>query len=198
MKNKYIIKTTVFLFLLLGLVNSVSAQTKFEIGESRDNIMVLSGSSSFHDWTMKTKTFTGSAQFDLVPGNDIKGLSSLEFSLPMLQLKSKKKELDKNARKALKTDQFKYIIYRLTKAKVVGEKEYVFQIATTGNLTIDGVTNEVNIDIYCFANKNGSITCTGKYILKMTDYHVQRPSFMGGLMSTGETVMLDFSIRFER
>jgi polyisoprenoid-binding protein YceI len=197
MKNKYH-NTILLLLLLVGIGNTAMAQVNFEIGQSRDNSMAISGTSTFHDWTMKTKTFTGSAQFSLIPGNDIKGLNSLEFSLPVLQLKSSKRALDKNARKALKADKFKYITYTLTKAAVVGEKEYKFQIATTGNLTVAGVTKEVTIDIYCMANKNGSITCTGKYKLKMTDYNVEPPSFMGGLMSTGETITLDFSMRFER
>lgn len=184
--------------MLITVSNFTLAQTNFEIGESRDNMMVLSGSSTSHEWSVKTKTVTGTAQFDLVPGNDIIRLDSLKFSLPMLQLYSSKKVLDKNSQKNLKANKFKYITYQLTKAKVINEKEYVYQIATTGNLTIDGITKEVNIDMYCFANKNGSITCTGKYTLKMTDYHVEHPSFMGGLMSTGETVLLDFSMRFER
>lgn len=198
MKNKYTVNTILVLLMLVGKSNFTLAQTSFKIGESRDNMMALSGSSISHEWTMNTKLFTGSAQFDLVPGNDIIRLDSLKFSLPMLQLNNSKKVLDKNSQKNLRANKFKYITYQLTKAKVIDEKEYVFQIETTGNLTIDGITKEVNIDIYCFANKNGSITCTGKYTLKMSDYHVKIPSFMGGLMGTGETVLLDFSMRFER
>lgn len=175
--------------MLIATSNIAKAQTSFKIEESRDNMMILSGSSTSHEWTMKTKIFTGSAQFNLVPRNDIKGLHSLEFSLPMLQLKNSKK---------VKANKFKYLTYKVTKAKVIDEKDSVYQVTTTGNLTIDGKTKVVNIDIYCFANKNGSITCTGKYILQMTDYHVENPSLMGGLMSTGETVLLDFSMRFER
>lgn len=198
MKNKYIVKTITVLIILIATGNAAMAQTRFEIGESRDNMMVLSGSSPSHEWSVKTKTVTGTAQFDLVPGNDIIRLDSLKFSLPTLQLNSSKKVSDKNSRKNLKANKFKYITYQLTKAKVIDEKEYVYQIATTGNLTIDGITKEVNMDMYFFANKNGSITCTGKYTLKMIDYHAATPSFMGGLMSTGETVLLDFSLRFER
>ena len=194
MKNKYIFNAIIVLIVLVVTCNAATGQTNFKIGESRDNMMVLSGSTTSHDWTIKTKIVTGTAQFDLVPGNDINGLNSLEFSLPMLQLNNSKKILSKN----LKANKFKYITYKLTKAKVTDEKEYVYQITTTGNLTIDGITKEVNIDMYCFANKNGSMTCTGKYTLKMTDYQVKNPSFMGGLMSTGETVLFDFSMRFER
>ena len=183
---------------LLFASTAIQAQIGFEIGTNSENTIVISGNSTFHDWTMKSKTFTGSAQFDLIPGNDIKGLKVLELSLPVLKLKSNKRALNKNAYKALKTDQFKNIKYKLTSAKVIGEKEYKFQIATVGNLTIAGVTKEVNIDIYCMANKNGSITCTGKYKIKMTDYKVEPPYFMGGLMTTGESITIDFTMRFER
>lgn len=197
MKNKVISKLLFIAFLIFGC-NAMEAQTNFEIDDHSENSIEISGSSTFQDWTMKTKTFTGNAQFNLEPGNDIIGLTKLEFSLPVLKLKSNKKALNKNAYKALKAKQFKNIEYKLTSATIVGEKDYTYQIATVGNLTIARITKEVNIDIYCFANKNGSITCTGKYQLKMTDYGVEPPYFMEGLMSTNEMIDLDICIRFER
>ncbi|GEP51063.1 hypothetical protein FNO01nite_17350 [Flavobacterium noncentrifugens] len=184
--------------LFLSIINNITAQANFKIEDSRDNAMKLSGTSTFHDWTMQTGTFSGNAQFGLEPGNYITALRSLEFSLPVLTLKSGEKKLDKNAYKALKTKQFKDILYKLTSAKVTAEKDYKYQIKTTGNLTVAGVTKEVVIDIFCMANKNGSITCEGNYKINMGDYNVQAPNFMGGLMTTGEGVTLDFSMRFER
>ncbi len=197
MKTKAMSKITVFSFLIFGC-NTIIAQTNFEILDHSENSIEVSGSSTFHDWTMETKTVIGIAQFNLEPGNDIIGLTKLEFSLPVLKLKSNLRTLNKNAYKALKTKQFKNIVYKLTSAKIIGKKDYTYQIATIGDLTIAGVTKGVYIDIYCFANKNGSITTTAKCRIKMTDYGVNPPNFMDGLMSTNDMIDLDICIRFER
>lgn len=196
MKNTFTTSIMLIAAFLIGNA-AANAQTNFKTGNNASNNMVLSGTSTFHDWTMTTKTFTGNAQFVLKPGNGISGLNALDFSLPVLQLKGDKKALNNNAYKALKTDQYKNITYKLKSAKVLGQKDLNFQISTTGSLTIAGVTKEVSIDIYCMANKNGSITCTGKYKIKMTDYKVEPPKFMGGIMKTGDDLTLDFTMVFE-
>jgi hypothetical protein len=197
MKYKALSKLTAIAFLFFGC-NTIVAQTNFEILDHSENNIEVSGSSTFHDWTMETKTVTGNAQFNLEPGNDIIGLTKLEFSLPVLKLKSNLKALNKNAYKALKTNQFKNITYTLISAKIIGEKDYTYQIATVGDLTIAGVTKGIYIDIYCFANKNGSITTTAKCRIKMTDYGINPPNFMDGLMSTNDMVDIDICIQFER
>ena len=197
MNHIVLAKLIVIAFVILGC-NTIVAQTNFEILDHSENSIEVSGSSTFHDWTMETKTITGNAQFDLKPGNDIIGLTKLEFLLPVLKLKSNLRALNKNAYKALKTKQFKNIVYKLSSAKIIGEKEYTYHIATVGDLTIAGVTKEVYIDIYCFANKNGSITTTAKYRIKMTDYGINPPNFMDGLMSTNDMIDIDICIRFER
>ena len=195
---KSIFKTGMLLtsIFLIG-VSVAQAQASFKIGSNSGNSMLLSGTSTFHDWTMATKTFTGNAQF-AVKENEITALKSLDFSLPVLQLKGDKKALNTNAYKALKTDLYKNIMYKLKSAKVAGRKESKFQVSTTGILTISGVTKEVSIDIYCVANKNGSVTATGTYKIKMTDYKVEPPKFMGGMMTTGDDLTLDFAMIFEK
>lgn len=202
MKNKVMSKWIAIALLLFGYNLSqaqvLHTQADFKISDHRENSIEVSGSSTFHDWTMKTKTFSGNAQFTLEPGNDIIALTKLEFSVPVRRLKSNKRALDKNAYKALKEKQFKNIEYKLTTAKIIGIKDYTYQIATVGDLTIAGVTKGVYIDIYCFANKNGSITTTAKCRIKMTDYGVQPPYFMEGVMSTNEMIDLDICMRFER
>jgi len=187
--------TALFLF---GIHFSITAQTNFSIEESGDNSVKLSGTSTLHDWMMVSAFFSGDAQFELEPGTHIVSLKKLEFNLPVTSLKSDEKKLDKNAYKALKAKQFPKIQYKMTAAKVSPEKDYKYVIKTVGQLNVAGVSKEVLINISCMANKNGSITCTGTYHLKMADYNVEPPKFMGGLMTTGDNVTLDFSMRFER
>ena len=106
--------------------------------------------------------------------------------------------MDKKAWRALKSDAFKNITYKLNTSKLMTEKEDLAYLETIGFLTIAGVTKEVKIDLYCKKNKDGSINCRGQYKLKMTDYNVEPPFYMDGLLSAGEAITIDFTMRFER
>lgn len=181
---------------LLCLTQVAVAQSSYTISDSKFNDMKLSGTSSLHDWDMNAHTFTGKADFDFKKGDNqtLVGLTSLTFSLPVSNLTSDKKGLDKNAYEALHKDKHNNILYTLVTAKVSPEKDHKFLIKTTGNLTISGVTREVAMDVYCVVNKDASISCSGTEALKMSDYKVEPPSFMWGAMKTGDAIKLDFSV----
>ena len=197
MKSNYKQFIILIMFCLLCLTQVAVAQSSsYTISESKSNHMKLSGTSSLHDWDMNAHEFTGKAQFDFKKDDDqiLVGLNSLTFSLPVANLKSDKNGLDKNAYEALNSDEHKNIMYTLVTAEVSPEKEHKFLIKTTGNLTISGITREVNIDVYCVVNKDASISCSGTEALKMSDYKVEPPSFMFGAMKTGDAITLDFTI----
>lgn len=197
MKNyhkKFIVPIVFCLFCLTQ--GAVAQSSSYTISNSKSNDMKLSGTSSLHDWDMNANAFTGKAQFDFKKGDDqtLTGLNSLTFSLPVTNLKSDKRGLDKNAYEALKTNTYKNITYALLSAKVSPEKDGKFLIKTTGNLTISGVTKEVAMDVYCVVSKDASISCSGTEALKMSDYKVEPPSFMWGAMKTGDAIKLDFNM----
>lgn len=183
--------------ILLGCSVYLNAQGKHTLSNSKST-MSLSGTSTMHDWTMNSKGFSSETlfQFDSGSGKELKGIQSLQFSLPAETLKSDKKGLDKNAYKALKTDQHKNIIFNMKSSKVSHVKGQTFQVSATGNLTVAGVTKPVTINVHCTVNADKSITCSGSHKLKMTDFDVKPPSFMLGAMKTGNDVVLDFSMNY--
>ena len=183
---------------IIGL-NS-TAQTIYRITDSRDIDMKLSGTSTLHKWTMDAKTFSGEAQFGFTHGNGgkLNSLKTLSFSLVVKDLKSGDKGLDKNAYKALKTDEYKDIDYKLISATVGPETEGRYLLKTKGDLTIAGVTKVVTMDVYCALNTDATITCTGSDKLNMTDYQVKPPTFMLGAMKTGDAITLDFTLVYKK
>ena len=197
MKNKFKHIPLIMAVFIIGISNMAHAQTLYKIVDSKDIDMKLSGTSTLHKWTMNAETFTGDAQFDL-KGNSISAIKSLNFSLAVLDLKSGEKGLDKNAYKALKTGEYKDIVYKLLSATILPEKDHKYLIKTRGNLTIAGVTNEVTMDVYCVVNGDATITCNGSDKLKMTDYQVKPPTFMLGAMKTGDDITLDFTLVYKK
>jgi polyisoprenoid-binding protein YceI len=188
------------IFCLLISVQYLSAQPVYKILATKDIDMKLSGTSTLHNWVMNAQTFTGEAQFifNSNQADQLKSIKSLSFNLIVTDLKSGEKGLDKNAYKALKTDQYKGILYKLTSATVMPEKDGKYQIKTEGALTIAGVTKNVNMDVYAVINKDGSITCTGSNKLKMTDYQVKPPKFMLGAMKTGDDITLNYTLIYKK
>ena len=195
MKNN--IKQTMVLTVIciIGFCSTLHAQSNYKISESKNNDMRMSGTSTLHDWTTSSKNFTGDAQFAFKPGNDhlLVSIKSLNFSLAVLDLKSGESGLDKNAYKALKSNQYKHIVYKLISATVMPENDRKFLIKTVGSLTIAGVTKEIKMDVYYVVNEDSTITFTGSEKLNMTDYSVKRPTFMLGAMKTGDAITLDFT-----
>ena len=185
---------------VIGFSQIIHSQSIYKINDSKDNNMKLSGTSTLHNWTMNAQTFTSDAQFGLTTGNDnqLASLKSLTFSLVVNNLKSGEKGLDKNAYKALKTERYKEIVYKLTSATVLPEKEKKYLIKTHGNLSIAGVTKEVTMDVYCTVNSDESITCTGSDNMKMTDYQVKPPSLFLGTMKTGDAITVDFTLVYNK
>ncbi|MEO8239192.1 MAG: YceI family protein [Flavobacterium sp.] len=198
MKTNLKLKILLVIIIFSGLNQTLLGQSNFKIASSKDNKMKISGTSTFHDWTMQTATFSGKATFKISAENQILKLTTMEFNLPVLTLKSGQKKLDKNTYKALKTDQFKEIFYKQVSAEIMSSNDSKIHIKTAGKLTIAGVTKDVIIDLYCFKNKNGSISCDGNYPINMSDYNVIPPVFMGGIMKTGDAIKLDFSLLFEK
>jgi polyisoprenoid-binding protein YceI len=184
----------------LLVCSQLYSQSVYKITDSKDIDMKLSGTSTLHNWAMNAQTFTGEAQFGFKSGSgdELTSLKSLSFNLNVTDLKSGEKGLDKNAYKALKTDQYKDILYKLGSATVMPAKDGKYLIKTKGKLSIAGVTKDVAMDVYAVINKDGSITCKGSDKLLMTDYQVKPPKFMLGAMKTGDAITLDYTLIYKK
>ena len=195
-------KSSIFCALIYfsGIAHTSLAQATYTITDSKSNAMKLSGTSSLHDWEMSASSFAGNGQFVIKDGEtkELTALNALSFTLPVRNLKSDKSALDNNAYKALKAGKYENIVYKLSSASVVPDKEGNHLVKTRGKLTIAGVTREVSMDVHCFLNNDLTIRCKGSDKLKMTDYGVKPPTFLLGAMTTGDAVTLNFTMVFKQ
>lgn len=189
-------KTPVVLFLTLLLgTYPVCAQNIYTINDLA--IIKIEGTSTMHDWEMKTSKVTGKAGF-ILDGNEIKGIKSLNVTIPSESLKSGKGAMDKNAYKALKTDDFKEIAFALTNVSKIEKSGSRFDLTCEGRLTIVGTTKDVQLTVTVVPKGNGDIQCTGETAIKMTDYKVDPPSFMFGSVKTGDQLEMTFDVTFTK
>jgi YceI-like domain len=173
------------LALLLITISSFGQTTYKQTGTPT---IVIAGTSTMHDWTMTSKESTYNAVFETNADGTPSLLKSVNVTIPAESLKSGKGAMDKNAYKALKTEQHKQISFQLTSSKIAGNK-----ITCSGNLTISGNTKPVDVDV-TYDVKNGNMVCKGSRKIKMTDYKVEPPSFMFGSVTTGDEITVTFEV----
>ena len=155
--------------------------------------MVVSGTSTLHDWDMKSSQGTCQAVFLFNNAGQITGLHSLVFSLPVANLKSGKSGMDNNAYKALKTDAHPSITYTLTSATAMPAEGGATLLKCIGVLSIAGKVISTDVVATCKVNADRTITVNGTKKLNMVDFNVTPPTFMMGTIKTGPGLTLNFN-----
>jgi hypothetical protein len=186
-----VVFTTMLSFSTKGLLND----TKYR---SQSLQIVISGTSTLHDWDMKSAKGTADANFNFA-GDKLTGISGLNFNMPAESLKSEHSAMDKNAYKALKTDGNKTISFVQNSATVSPLDATTYQLKLVGKLTIAGatkVTDLVATAKYNPADKSFTVSGTKKF--NMTEYGVKPPTVMMGTIKTGDALTVTFNTRIVR
>lgn len=182
------LKTTTLLFFI-GLTSLSFGQTTLQLVAKPK--LVISGTSSLHDWDMVSETATGKIQATL-DGNNITAISSLIVEMPAESIKSGKGGMDKNAYKALKTSQFKSAKFNLKSATQNSDGTWNF----SGAFTFAGVSKAVTLKIK-ESTSNGQTVLEGTYPFKLTDYKIDPPTALMGTVKTGDDVKISFVLKFK-
>ena len=193
--NKYMaIRSIAPLLLILGLAQVSVAQTSYKIGPKP--VMTLYGTSTLHDWTMTANVFTANAQIALSSDNQLSGFDAHNVRLPIHNLKSESDGLNSSAYDALKADKYPNIVFTIKSATVTASGGNKYQIKALGSLIIAGVAKAVTLNATAQVNADGSVSCSGTVPLKLSDFGIERPSFMLGTMKVGDAMTLNYSLIF--
>lgn len=177
-------------------INNGNNKIKFasnSIAAAQTVSLTIKGTSTLHDWEMKSDKGRVEVVLGLAGNTKLTGLTGLRFSVEAESLKSEKTMMDNNAYKALKTNSAKYISFLATAATINQVNETTYQIRAFGKLTVAGTTKETDViaDVK-YNNADKSFVVTGTKKLKMTDYNVKPPSFMLGTVKTGDDISISF------
>lgn len=196
MKTFKQVRFSLLIAMLMLFLFSMSAQTKFA---SKNNInLSVSGTSTMHDWVMKsgvgdcTATFVEDAKGNLID------LTTLNFTVSAKSLKSGKDGMDKNAYKALKTDKAPNVTATLKSAEVSTKDNKNYTIKTVIKLTIAGKTLDTELVAQAKRINDNSYAIKGEKQISMKDYGMEPPSFMLGAVKTGNDVVLNFDAVLNR
>lgn len=185
-----------FVLLFSSAFLTLSAQVKYD--GSFDEDIVVSGTSTLHDWDMTTRGAESTATFTMDENGVITGISDIQFKMKAKNLKSGKGGMDKNAYKALKVSDHPYITASSKSAKISTIEGEIYTVKTTLNLTMAGTTKPVDMSVFVSMKNDGVINVRGEKEINMKDFDIDPPSFMLGTVKTGEKVTLKFNINYKK
>ncbi|MBN8852005.1 MAG: hypothetical protein BGO55_26235 [Sphingobacteriales bacterium 50-39] len=191
---KMLFATALLSALLLLRAMASSAQTNYT-GSSTN--LVVSGTSTLHNWDMKSANGECKASFTF-SGANITALTAMSFSTAAVALKSEHTSMDNNAYKALKTEKNPAISYVMTSATVAPGQGGTHTVTCQGKLTIAGTTRDQELIATVKANADNTLTVSGNRSISMKDFNMQPPTFMMGAIKTGNDIILTFNLTLKR
>ncbi len=176
---------TIKTFLNLTVIGGVLLFSQFANAQKitqKTTSVLVTGTSPMHDWEMNgsAATFSGT-----VNGNVI---NNATFTMPVKNLKSKKgKMMDNKAYSALKSEKFPNVTFTTTSINI-GKSN------VSGTLSIAGVSKNVSFPVNV-VKKGNAYVIDGTETLKLSDFGMERPGFMG--VKTGNEITVKVNVTAE-
>ncbi|MEP6750481.1 MAG: YceI family protein [Bacteroidota bacterium] len=182
------------LLLLVCIHAGAASMAQVKYYAKDDLQIVISGTSTMHDWDMKTSKGESNATVTLNDAGQLSGLTALSFTVPAESLKSDHKSMDKNAYKALKTRDHTTISYTISSASIKPGGAILCQ----GKLSIAGTTLDSDLTATGLVNADKSISVKGSKKISMSAFNMTPPSFMLGTVKTGNDVTVHFNLTLRK
>jgi uncharacterized protein YlzI (FlbEa/FlbD family) len=182
----------------LGLILFMGAFAQVKYTNKNSASLTVSGTSTLHDWDMKSAQGNCEATITLNAAGALTALNGLSFSTNTAELKSGKGAMDKNAYKALKADKNPTITYVAATSTVSLISGTDYLVKTVGKLTIAGTTLDAEVTANCKVHPDKTVTVMGSKKLSMKEFGMVPPSFMMGTIKTGNDVTLKFDFTLSK
>jgi hypothetical protein len=158
------------------------------------NKLWIEGGSTVRKWScqlpaeqLKLEVSGGAA--DPAPGLP-RGVQRVVVTVPVQAIECGNGKMNEHLRKALKAGEHPEIRYEMT-SYAAGEAEAV---RATGELTIAGATQPVEMPVALAALPAGGARVQGSYELRMTDWGVKPPTLMLGTLKVSPVVQVKFDV----
>jgi polyisoprenoid-binding protein YceI len=205
MKTQNIRWFALTLIVLASIAARAEQVLRFQ-GIDNQSTVRVDGTSTVHDWTVKSPTIGGQLdfKFDLPADASTQAIRDaivanpqayVDVMVEVKSLKSGKKDMDKKMYTALKGNEeptIRYSLTKLTLAKDTKANQEQFEISTVGSLTIAGETREVEIPMVLKVVDPQHLTISGNLNMKMTDFKVKPPEALFGAIKSGDQIKVSF------
>jgi polyisoprenoid-binding protein YceI len=187
-------KILAYVIALIFIADNTFAQSSYSLCSY---LATINGTSTLHSWKQKVEKIRGNG--DVKQNNDKScTLQSFKIIMQVTSIKNEEYPLMNNSTyKALKATKFPEITFVLDEP-VANINYGLLPCSTTakGHLTIAGVTRAIAMPIKIAFNEEKKMIIDVEQQLKMTDYGVDPPTMLFGLIKTGDMITISFKTTF--
>ena len=150
----------------------------------------IEGDSSIHAWKCEAAKFDGAGEATSAEAVAA-SLTAFELGVPVNDLRCGNDTMEGKLRDALKAGKFGRIDYTLTSVKPLpGGK-----VEIAGKLAIAGVEKTVTAVVTIARAPGNVFVAKGSLPMKMSDFGVEPPTAMLGLLKTADAITIRFELR---
>jgi polyisoprenoid-binding protein YceI len=158
--------------------------------------LVLKGTSTLHDYECKTTSIQGTIEMDLTLGS----FTNVDIAIPAKSIHSGNSSLDDNMYESLKAEENPDIRFSLFHPDSIidlrtSRSDSIIKLY--GKLTVAGKEKTIDLEVVVQQKENKIIEIHGKKKLLMTDYGIKPPTFMLGILKTGDEVSIEFDLQLK-
>ena len=170
------------------------------------SLLKINGTSSVHDWEVKTRLIGGKMEWDssfpLDPSKaelpKLLMTPKVNVIIPVRNIESGKQRMNEVMHGALNAQKHKYARYSLKNIKVAEAKRKAGEplvFDTKGMLSVNGKSAPVSMQITIAKGEGDKLKVSGKTKLKMSQFGITPPApkIALGLIKTGDEVSVEFN-----
>jgi len=157
------------------------------------NIILLKGTSTLHNYECKSTALQGVIEMDTL----LSSFTDIEVTIPVKTILSGNSSMDENMYEALDAEDNPNIIFTLLRSDSTLKQTTKLTDSTIqlrGTLSVAGKKQIIDLPIKVKRGDNGIVTVHGNKILLMSDYGIKPPTFMLGILKTGNEVSVEFDV----
>src|ERR1019366_2399038 len=188
----------IFLLLLFGIL-FLNMANPF-MGNyllSKDYAVTIHGTSNLHSWDETVETVAGNCNINWNSDGTF-NLETVNIKMNVHSIKSDMGSImNNNTYRALKADANPEIIFTLNnpiKSIPIKSNEKAFSVK--GNLTIAGITKNIDMQGKAFIQEQGKFAFEGTQTIKLTDYGIDPPTALFGTLKVGDERTIHFKTNF--
>lgn len=186
-------------FLLLGLLFASSilySQTTPSYKIDSIPEINITGTSTLHNWTVVAGEVTDFPENLSITIEEGQTIDSFAFKVSVASLDGGRgPSMNGKIQKALKATTAPMIVYQQTAPALITQKEEVWMLQSTGNLTLAGVQKELSVQVLLEKEEN-QLVFKGSTPLKMSEFGMTPPSAMFGQIQTHDDIAVHFVFRY--
>jgi hypothetical protein len=156
----------------------------------------LEGGSNLHDWKCEAKEFNPELRVERpTPEGPPTSVDRAVLDVPVGKIECGHGKMNDNLRKALKAGDFPSITFVVTGADFVETgTPGALELLAKGNLYVAGNGQDLQFQVSGTDTGDGALRIQGQVVIKMTDFGIQPPTAMMGLLKTKNEVTIRFDL----